>query len=129
MMINLIIYNKDYKMHNRHNLEARIKRLEKLVYEKSAIRSHAPSKSFLVWKFLSDHNGAIRDVIKATFPEEEQNSISSVLIDCLEEGIITLVGEKYFANKRYVWDDFGVFDSDDQKVAIDNVQYLMNRIK
>lgn len=116
-------------MYHKSNLELRIERLERLVKEKNAVRSHAPSKAFLIWKFLTDHLGATRDVIKKTFPEEEQNSISSVLIDCLEEGIIRIVKDKYFANPSYVWDDVGVFDDEDQDVVVNDLKYLMNRVK
>ena len=110
-------------------LEKRIKHLEKIVFEKNAVRSHAPSKAFLIWKFLSGYSGATIDVIKNTFPEEEQSSISSVLNDLLDENIITKTGEKYFANKKYVWDDFGVFDDRDNDEVIANINYLLSRAK
>ena len=110
-------------------LEKRIKHLEKIVFEKKAVRSHAPSKAFLIWKFLSGYNGATIDVIKSTFPEEEQGSISSALNDLLDENIITKTGEKYFANKKYVWDDFGVFDDNDNDEVIANINYLLSRVK
>lgn len=115
-------------MYSLYSLDKRIRRLEKLIYEKNAIRSHAPSKAFLIWKFLSKHNGATVDVIKDTFPEE-QNTITTVLNDCVAEGIINIVGNKYFANKNYNWDDLGIFDDDDHKTVVNNVQYLMDRVK
>lgn len=116
-------------MKYRLSLEQRLSRLEKIVYEKNASRSHAPSKIFLVWKFLYDRNGALREAIKNSFPEEDQNSISSVLLDGLEEGVFTQNGETYFANKNYVWDDIGTFDDNDKKEIVKDLQYLTNRIQ
>lgn len=115
-------------MKNISKLEKRIRHISNALNEKSASRSHTPSKSFLIWKFLIDHNGADRDTIKASFPEEEQPSISSVLLDCVENGVIKLINNTYFANKDYAWDDIGIFDSADKQTIINGLQYLLKRL-
>lgn len=110
-------------------LERRVYKLERLIKEKSATRSHAPSKVFLIWKYLYDNGGAKLDRIKMTFPEDERNSIAGAIASGVEDGIIKQTGETYFANREYSWDDIGLFDDDDKQMITKDLQYLLNRVQ
>lgn len=111
------------------NLYRRVRVLEKIIKEKSAQRSHAPSKAFLIWKFLNDHNGGTIEIIKRSFPENDRNSIASALSDCIDQGIVKQNGDHYFANREYEWDDIGMYDSKDQKEILNDLNYLQSRIE
>lgn len=90
-------------------LEARIRRLEKLVSEKSVNRGE-PSNAFLVWQFLMDNGPSTSAQIKDSFPPEKRATIASVLTNALKDDCIWKQGLFLVANPDYEWDDIGISD-------------------
>lgn len=90
-------------------LEARIRRLEKLVSEKSVNRGE-PSNAFLVWQFLMDNGPSSSAAIKDSFPPSKRATIASVLTNALKDDCIRKQGALLVANPDYNWDDVGIIN-------------------
>lgn len=90
-------------------LERRIRRLEKLVSEKSVNRGE-PSNAYLVWQFLMDNGPSPSAAIKDSFPPSKRATIASVLTNALKDDCIRKQGFNLVANPDYEWDDIGISD-------------------
>jgi hypothetical protein len=90
-------------------LERRIRRLEKLVSEKSVNRGE-PSNAYLVWQFLMDNGPSTSAAIKDSFPPSKRATIASVLTNALKDDCIRKQGFNLVANPDYEWDDIGISD-------------------
>lgn len=88
-------------------LEKRIRRLEKLMNERSTNRGE-PSNVFAVWKYLMDNGPSTSADIKNQFPPSKRATISSVLTNAIKDDCIRKQGFNLVANPDYEWDDIGV---------------------
>ena len=91
-------------------LERRVRRLERLVYERSIGHAGMPSIAMNIWAFLMGHGPATKEEIDAELGARYSNN--PALNSWIRAGLITKRGDKYVANSRYSWDDVGVIDND-----------------
>jgi len=90
-------------------LEKRVRRLERLINEKSISRGE-PSNAFLVWQFLMDNGPSNSAAIKDSFPPSKRATIASVLTNALKDDCIRKQGALLVANPNYSWDDVGIIN-------------------
>lgn len=88
-------------------LENRVKKLERLMYERSVGRS-GPSIAMNIWTFLMDHGPSTKEEIDAGLGARYSNN--PALNSWVRAGLITKRGDRYVADPNYVWDDVGVIN-------------------
>lgn len=82
-------------------LENRLKRLERLVYEKTVGRGGADSRAYTIWKLLRDEGPMTRPEIR------NRLGYTTPIVEMEAENCVTKSGNLYSANLDYNWEDVG----------------------
>lgn len=83
-------------------LENRVKRLERLVYEKTVGRGGGDSRAYTIWKLLRDEGPMTRPAIRNAL------GYTTPIVEMEAENCVTKNGNMYSANLDYNWEDVGV---------------------
>lgn len=102
-------------------LENRVKKLERLMYERSVGRS-GPSIAMNIWTFLMDNGPSTKEEIDAGLGARYSNN--PALNSWVKAGLITKRGDRYVADPNYVWDDVGVINRSVPPELLHNVDSI-----
>lgn len=83
-------------------LENRVKKLERLVYEKTVGRGGSDSRAYTIWKLLRDEGPMTRPAIRNAL------GYTTPIVEMEAENCVTKNGNMYSANLDYNWEDIGV---------------------
>ena len=83
-------------------LENRLKRLERLVYEKTVGRGSNDSRAYTIWKLLRDNGPMTRPEIRNAL------GYTTPIVEMEQENCVFKNGNTYSYNPDYNWEDVGV---------------------
>jgi hypothetical protein len=83
-------------------LNNRLKRLERLVYEKTVGRGNNDSRAYTIWKYLRDNGPKTRPEIRNAL------GYTTPIVEMEQENCVFKNGNLYSYNPDYNWEDVGV---------------------
>ena len=101
-------------------LENRVRKLERLIYEKTVGRGGGDSRAYTIWKLLRDEGPMTRPAIR------NRLGYTTPIVEMEQEGCVFKNGNMYSYNPDYNWEDSGVLPRTAQQEAQMELAAQMN---
>jgi hypothetical protein len=108
------------RLYYRALLENRVRKLERLIYEKTVGRGGGDSRAYTIWKLLRDEGPMTRPAIR------NRLGYTTPIVEMEQEGCVFKNGNMYSYNPDYNWEDSGVLPRTAQQEAQMEIAAQMN---